>query len=102
MDILRWVPTSRGVALSTLNCSGCHVLHRSDGTAVVGAPRLAETSRNRRSKSRGLPATFLESANHVLSGAPPFFMGGDTIGAWVYQAYAAPWVGTIPRSACEP
>ncbi len=92
MDILRWVPTKDGVALSTLNCSGCHILHRSNGTAVIGAPRLAETSRTRQSKSRGLPATFLESANRVLSGAPPFFMGGDTIGAWLYQAYGAPWV----------
>jgi len=92
MDILRWVPTKRGVALSTLSCSGCHVLQRSDGTAIVGAPRLAETTRTRRSKSRGLPATFLESANRVLSGAPPFFMGGQMPGGWVYQAYAAPWV----------
>jgi hypothetical protein len=80
------------VALSTLNCSGCHVLHRSDGTAVVGAPGLAETSRTHRSKSRGVPATFLESANHVLSGAPPFFMGGESIASWLYQAYGAPWV----------
>lgn len=92
MDILRWVPTKRGVALSTLNCSGCHVLHRSDGTAIIGAPRLAETSRTRRSRSRGLPATFLESANHVLSGSPPFFMEGESVGSWAYQAYAAPWV----------
>jgi hypothetical protein len=37
MDILRSVPTKEGVAVSTLNCSGCHVLHRSDGTAVGGA-----------------------------------------------------------------
>jgi hypothetical protein len=92
MDILRWVPTKKGVALSTLNCSGCHVLHRSNGMAVIGAPRLAETSRTKRSKSRGLPATFLESANHVLSGAPPFFMGAAPLGAWLYQAYGAPWV----------
>ena len=92
IDILRWVPTEKGVALSVLNCSGCHVLHRSDGTAIAGAPRLAETSRTRRSKSRGIPATFLESANHVLSGAPPFFMGGEKIGIWAEQAYGVPWL----------
>lgn len=96
MDLLRWVPTKRGIALSTLNCSGCHVLHRSDGTAILGAPRLAETSRTRRSSSRGLPATFLESANHVLSGSPPFFMSGESVGSWAYQAYGAPWVTDDP------
>lgn len=100
MDILRWVPTKRGLALSTLNCSGCHVLHRSDGTAIPGAPRLAETSRTRRSRTRGLPATFLESSNRVLTGSPPFFMAGQSVGAWAYQAYGAPWVsddGSVKR-----
>jgi len=96
MDILRWVPTEKGVALSTLNCSGCHVLHRSDGTAVIGAPRLAATSRTKRSTSRGLPATFIESANHVLSGSPPFFMGGASLGSWLYQAYGTPWLRNDP------
>jgi len=60
MDLLRSVPTKKGVALSVVNCSGCHVLHRSDGTVVTGPPRVAETSRTKRPTSRGRPATFLE------------------------------------------
>ena len=35
---MRWVPTSRGVALTFSNCSFCHVLSLPDGTRVPGAP----------------------------------------------------------------
>jgi hypothetical protein len=91
MDILRWVPTNDGVALSTLNCSGCHVLHTSDGKSIRGAPRLAEMSHTHRPRLRGLRVTGIESANHVLTGAPPFFMGG-TFGISLYQAYGVPWL----------
>src|SRR5260370_42260224 len=38
MSLMRWVPTKQGVALSTINCSGCHVLHRQDGLHVPGPP----------------------------------------------------------------
>ena len=92
LDALRWVPTKQGVALSVVNCGGCHVLHRSDGGLIPGAPRLAEESRTERYKYRGLSANYIEKANHVLSGAPPFQFGGEARGSWLYQAYGVPWV----------
>lgn len=97
MQALRWVPTKQGIALSVANCSGCHVLHRSDGTIIAGAPRLAEVSRTRQFKFRGVDARYLESANHVLRGTPPFVMGGATLGLWFYQAYGVPWLKDDPN-----
>jgi hypothetical protein len=97
LDILRWVPTKRGVALSALSCGACHVLHTSDGGRIPGAPRLAEVSRTRPYKFRSVLAAYLESPNHVLTGAPPFFMGGETFGAWLYQAYGVPWLRDDPN-----
>jgi hypothetical protein len=92
LDIVRWVPTKQGLALSVPNCRGCHVLYKLDGTRIAGAPRLAEASRTRPFKFRGPAAGYLESANRVLRGAPPFLMGAGPLGAWLYQAYGVPWV----------
>jgi hypothetical protein len=36
---LRWVPTSRGLALSETNCGSCHVQSMRDGTRLDGAPK---------------------------------------------------------------
>ncbi len=97
MDVFRWVPTKQGLALSVPNCSGCHVLHRSDGTRIPGLPRLAEVSRTRPFKFSGVNAGYLESSNRVLRGAPPFVMGGETFGLWLYQAYGVPWLKDDPN-----
>ena len=35
---MRWVPTSKGVALSILDCSGCHTRLMPDGSYLDGAP----------------------------------------------------------------
>jgi mono/diheme cytochrome c family protein len=35
---VRWVPTSRGVALSFLNCGNCHTRSMPDGSELHGAP----------------------------------------------------------------
>jgi hypothetical protein len=96
LDALRWAPTKQGVALTILSCGACHVLNRSDGARVPGAPRLAEVSRKRPYKFRSVLASYLESPNHVLTGAPPFFMGGDR-GMWLYQAYGVPWLKDDPN-----
>ena len=96
LDALRWAPTKQGVALSILSCGACHVLNRSDGARVPGAPRLAEVSRTRPYKFRSVLASYLESPNRVLTGAPPFFMGGDR-GMWLYQAYGVPWLKDDPN-----
>lgn len=42
LDFLRWLPTTRGLALSASSCSACHVLHMADGTHVPGAPGRAD------------------------------------------------------------
>ena len=97
LDLLRWVPTKQGVAISIVLCGACHVLNRSDGARVPGAPRFAEMSRTMR-PPKFRAGAYLESANRVLTGAPPFFMGGTRgIGAWLYQAYGVPWLKDDPN-----
>jgi hypothetical protein len=95
---LRWVPTRRGVALSMGgSCTGCHVLVRSDGVRIPGAPARAEVSRARPFQTFGVRADYLERVNHVLRGAPPFFMGDGTLGTWLYQAWGVPWLKDDPN-----
>jgi len=96
----RWVPTKRGIALSRGgNCGGCHVLTRSNGTRIAGASARAEVSRSRpfQSGAASQAVNFFESANHVLRGAPPFFMGGGALGDWLYQAWGVPWLKDDPN-----
>jgi hypothetical protein len=97
LGTLRWVPTKQGVALSTLACGGCHILFRSDGSRITGAPSRAEMSRVRPFNPFGVRADFLESQNRVLRGAPPFYMGTGTIGSWLYEAYGVPWLQNDPN-----
>jgi hypothetical protein len=99
----RWVPTEQGVALSRGgNCGGCHILQTSNGTRIAGASARAEVARTRPSQIeniRGANAVVdvFESSNHVLRGAPPFFMGGGTLGTWLYQAWGVPWLKNDPN-----
>ena len=94
----RWVPTKQGVALSRGgNCGGCHVLQRTDGTRIAGASARAEVSRARPFQAEGLRADFFESANHVLRGAPPFFVAGGALGDSLYQAWGVPWLKDDPN-----
>src|SRR4030095_13640407 len=87
VNTLRWVPTTQGVALGFANCSACHTLSLPpDNTPVPGASSFASTGfRN------GLGGRIRE-AERTLAGEAPFNMGGS-IGAWLYQAYGAPWTG---------
>ena len=95
----RWMPTQKGVALSRGgSCVGCHSLLRSDGLRIVGASSRAEVSRARPFPPGGIRADYLESANHVLRGAPPFFMGDGALGAALYQAWGVPWLKDDPNS----
>ena len=95
----RWVPTNQGIALSRGgNCAGCHNLLRSDGTCIPGASSRAEVSRKHPFQTAvARPIDFFESANHVLRGAPPFFMGRGTFGTWLYQAWGVPWLKDDPN-----
>jgi hypothetical protein len=93
-----WVPTRQGVGFSRGgSCVGCHSLLRSDGLRIHGASVRAEVSRARPFPSGGIRADYLESANHVLRGAPPFFMGGGTLGTGLYQAWGVPWLKDDPN-----
>jgi len=87
----RWVPTEHGVALSFGNCNNCHLLYKSDGTRVPGAPSFAETSQTRNPKYRNPTIIPVQFANHVVIGAAPFRMGDEPIGMWLYRAYGVPW-----------
>ena len=88
---LRWVPTRDGITISSSNCSFCHTLNLPDGSRIPGAPFRTIAPRP--------PATFriwpmisrVQREKHVLVGAPPFYMGSQPIGAWLYQAYGVPW-----------
>ena len=45
----------------------------------------------------GVRADFLESQNHVLRGAAPFYTGTGTLGSWLYQTYGVPWLRHDPN-----
>jgi hypothetical protein len=87
VNALRWVPTKQGVALGFANCSACHTLYLPpNNTPVPGASSFASTGfRN------GLGGQ-IRAAERALPGEAPFTMSGS-IGAWLYQAYGAPWTG---------
>lgn len=88
---MRWVPTKQGVGLTFLNCSFCHSVYLPNGARVAGAPFKTVAPR--------WPDTFkvwplisrVQFENRVLTGAPPFFMGPEPVGMWLYRAYGVPW-----------
>jgi hypothetical protein len=107
----RWVPTRKGVGLSRGgSCVGCHSLTRSDGLRISGAPARAEISRAHPFPSSGIRADYLESANHLVRGASPFFMADGNLGgiAMPSQRLAqlseeiirAIWAGNLAQDAC--
>ncbi|HEV8147958.1 MAG TPA: hypothetical protein VGP79_16330 [Bryobacteraceae bacterium] len=44
LDGLRWVVTAKGIHMSAMNCSGCHVRYLEGGGKIVGAPGNGEAS----------------------------------------------------------
>ena len=84
---LRWVATKDGVALSIPNCASCHLQRLPDGTRVPGAPTFGTSGSVGRS---GLTRR-LQTALRSVTGAPPFRMGAESFGMWLYQAYGVPW-----------
>jgi hypothetical protein len=88
---MRWVPTSRGVALTWANCSFCHVRILPDGTRVAGAP-FRTTAPRPPERYPVMPLiSQIQLARRILTGVPPMFMGPEPIGMWLYQAYGVPW-----------
>ena len=91
---MRWIPTTKGVALGFSNCSNCHVLPLPDGRRIPGAPEFGTGAENQ-DRSRG-PARTLRfqvyAANGVIGlGDAPFVTGAEPPGAKRYEAFGVPW-----------
>ena len=86
---LRWVPTKNGVALSIPNCRSCHLLYLPDGAQVPGAPTFSSPGPGNVGRS-GMVRP-IQTALRSVTGGPPFLMGPENFGNWLYQAYGAPW-----------
>ena len=76
---LRWIPTSKGVALGLGNCASCHIRLMPDGTLVRGAPQNEIPSPIGRFRMGRWGASAVELA-------------GDTTAMAVWRSWAAPWV----------
>ena len=87
----RWVPTTRGVALSFSNCSFCHVQYLPDGSRIAGAP-FKTTAPRPPNRFPAMPLiSQVQTSKRVVTGATPFFMGPEPVGMWLYRAYGVPW-----------
>ena len=76
---MRWVPTSRGLALSFLNCGSCHTRIMPDGSELRGAPQNDGGS--------GLFGQLRTSGPFPFPGASDGWQR-----MWIWQAYAVPWI----------
>jgi hypothetical protein len=73
---LRWVPTSKGLALSVDECSGCHTRVLADGSRVDGAP---------------LNGTGNAVLGQLISRALKRVYGDDA-SVWNWRSSAVPWI----------
>jgi hypothetical protein len=90
---LRWVPTKNGVALSLPNCTNCHERRLPDGLRIPGAPTNLDPLGPGRPGFRGRSGLLrpLQTAMRSLTAGPPFVLGPESFGMWLYQAYGVPW-----------
>lgn len=73
---LRWVPTSKGLALSVDQCAGCHTRVMPDGTRVDGAPLNGG--------GHGVIGQLAARAVHRVY--------GDSPALWSWRSSAVPWL----------
>ena len=73
---MRWVPTSKGVALSILDCSGCHTRLLPDGSYLDGAPLNLPGNR--------IIGQLIEAASSSTGDESPAMQ------AW--RQFAVPWI----------
>jgi hypothetical protein len=78
---LRWVPTSKGLALSVQDCAGCHSRVMPDGSILDGAPG--------NDSGDGVFGSFV---GHDSPGFLEFFSPGETPVMVTWRFWAAPWV----------
>jgi mono/diheme cytochrome c family protein len=74
---MRWVPTSKGLALGLTDCAGCHTRVMPDGSLLPGAP-------------------FNDPGNGVLgelvTRGLPFFFAGETTAQISSREFSVPWI----------
>jgi hypothetical protein len=80
---LRWVPTSKGLALSILDCASCHSRVMPDGSILDGAPFPGNDAVDR------VRASF---TSHNSPGFLDFYSPGETASIVAWRFWAAPWV----------
>ncbi len=80
---LRWVPTSKGLALSIPDCAGCHSRVMPDGSFLDGAPFPGND------QGDGVRAAF---TGHNSPGFLEFYSPGETTNMVAWRFWAAPWV----------
>lgn len=78
---LRWVPTSKGLALGIQDCATCHSRSMQDGSILDGAP-----NHNRGDGVSGI------LTSHSTPGFLDFFSPGETPEMVFWRFWAAPWV----------
>jgi hypothetical protein len=79
---VRWVPTSKGLALTILDCAGCHSRIMPDGNILDGAPLNPPLD--------GLAAALFSSERQLelLKIVAP----GDTPGMAAWRQFGVPWL----------
>jgi hypothetical protein len=82
---LRWVPTSRGLALGQQDCAVCHQRVMRDGSIADGAPGPGADS----GSAIGVVGKFV---THDSPSFLEFFSPGETFKMVSWRWWAAPWV----------
>jgi mono/diheme cytochrome c family protein len=75
---VRWIPTTKGLAVGLTNCGGCHIRYLENGRQVNGAPANVRGP-NQIGKIGFLAASVLP-------------LEGDTPGMAYYRNYGVPWI----------
>jgi hypothetical protein len=78
---LRWVPTSKGLALSLQDCGSCHSRVMPDGSTQDGARHL--------DPGDGISGLF---TSHTAPGFLDFYSPSETPAMVAWRFWAAPWV----------
>src|SRR5262245_61484611 len=79
LPVLRWIPTSKGLALGITNCSDCHTRVMPDGTLVEGAPSNE-------------PGPNIGQFNIGIWGASAIDLLDETQPMMIWRSWAAPWI----------
>jgi len=85
---LRWVPTSKGLALNIPDCAACHIRVMSADSIADGAPRSVGTDTG----TIGAIGVIGNFVTHDSPGFLDFFSPGESFTMVAWRFWAAPWV----------